>query len=280
MKFDNDKVEAWINAVDRSLVGLKSTTQNSKSPILLLGAGVLELYAELGWIAPLRRGKTGDLDLSVGLVASSGEYAEFVQAFKDLNYHLDKDHPYRWHSPNRIPGAMTYVDILSHQATDAVGEDEARASMSVTSEFSLNGMRFAMETGYTVLNSIRIPRFVGMLALKLYAYQNSPDRRRKDLADVVEICWSLVEKGHHFDFGTEWVDLESHKECQFVRRSLEALVGSESTNWDIEDIRQELLSRKFSSDEIETTISLRLRDFLETVPEKASKAMLRTPLLK
>lgn len=26
MKFDNDKVEAWINAVDQSLVGLKSTT--------------------------------------------------------------------------------------------------------------------------------------------------------------------------------------------------------------------------------------------------------------
>jgi len=29
MKFDNDKVEAWINAVDQSLVGLKSTTQAS-----------------------------------------------------------------------------------------------------------------------------------------------------------------------------------------------------------------------------------------------------------
>jgi len=26
VKFDNDKVEAWINAVDQSLVGLKSTT--------------------------------------------------------------------------------------------------------------------------------------------------------------------------------------------------------------------------------------------------------------
>lgn len=267
MKFDNDKVEAWINAVDQSLVGLKSTTQASKSPILLLGAGVLELYAELGWIAPLRRGKTGDLDLSVGLVASSSEYAEFVEAFKKLKYLPDNDHPYRWHSPKAIPGAMTYVDILSHPATDAVGDDEARASMNVASELSLNGMKFAMETGYTVLNSIRIPRFIGMLALKLYAYQNSPDRRRKDLADVVEICWSLVEKGHHFDFGTEWTDLESNKECQFVRTALEALVGGESTTWNIEDIRHELLSRKFSSDEIETTISSRLKDFLETTPE-------------
>lgn len=55
MKFDHSKAEAWISAVDQSLVGLKSTTQASKSPILLLGAGVLELYAELSWIAPLRR---------------------------------------------------------------------------------------------------------------------------------------------------------------------------------------------------------------------------------
>lgn len=102
-----------------------------------------------------------------------------------------------------------------------------------------------------------------MLALKLYAYQNSPDRRRKDLADVVEICWSLVEKGHHFDFGTEWTDLESHKECQFVREALKALAAGESTTW----VRQELLSRKFSSDEIETTISSRLKDFLEITTE-------------
>ncbi len=267
MKFESDKVEAWINAVDQSLVGLKSTTQASKSPILLLGAGVLELYAELGWIAPLRRGKTGDLDLSVGLVASSSEYVTFVEAFKNLSYRQDKDHPYRWHSPNPIPGAMTYVDILSHPATDAVGDDEARASMNVASEFSLNGMKFAMETGYTVLNSIRIPRFIGMLALKLYAYQNSPDRRRKDLADVVEICWSLVEKGHHFDFGTEWTDLESHKECQFVREALKALAAGESTTWDIEDVRHELLLRKFTSVEIETTISSRLKDFLEITTE-------------
>lgn len=158
---------------------------------------------------------------------------------------------------------MTYVDILSHPATDAVGEDEARASMNVASEFSLDGMRFAMETGYTVLNAIRIPRFTGMLALKLYAYQNSPDRRRKDLADVVEICWSLVEKGHHFDFGIEWTDLESYEECRFVREALEALAGGQSTTWDLADIRQELLSRKFSSDDVDTAISSRLKDFLE-----------------
>lgn len=267
MKFDVNVAEAWIDSVDKSLVGLKSTTQASKSPILLLGAGVLELYAELGWIAPLRRGKTGDLDLSVGLVASSSEYAEFVEAFKKLKYTPDNDHPYRWHSPNPIPGAMTYVDILSHPATDTVGEDEARANMNVASEFSLNGMKFAMETGYTVIGSVRIPRFLGMLALKLYAYQNAPDRRRKDLADVVEICWSLVEKGHHFDFGSEWTDLESHKECQFVREALEALAAGESTTWDIEDIRHELLLRKFTSVEIETTISSRLKDFLEITTE-------------
>ncbi|HRO02249.1 MAG TPA: hypothetical protein PLS69_01395, partial [Terricaulis sp.] len=170
------------------------------------------------------------------------------------------------HSPKAIPGAMTYVDILSRPASDIVGEDEARASMNVAGEFSLSGMRFATETGYTVLNAIRIPRFIGMLALKLYAYQNSPDRRRKDLADVVEICWSLVEKGHHFDFGTEWADLGSHEECQFVREALEALAGGESTAWDIEDIRHELLSRKFSSDDIDTAISPRLKDFLEIDP--------------
>ncbi|MBK7892116.1 MAG: hypothetical protein IPJ84_15135 [Bdellovibrionales bacterium] len=267
MKFDYNKAEAWINAVDQSLVGLKRTTQASKSPILLLGAGVLELYAELGWIAPLRRGKTGDLDLSVGLVASSSEYAEFVEAFKKLKYRPDNDHPYRWHSPKAIPGAMTYVDILSHPATDSVGEDEARASMKVANEFSLDGMRFAMDTGYSVYNTIRIPRFVGMIALKLYAYRNSPDKRRKDLADVIEVCWSLVEKGHHFDFGTEWTDLESYEECQFVREALGALAGGESTTWDIEEIRQELLTRSFSSDEIDTTISTRLKDFLEIEPE-------------
>ncbi len=62
----------------------------------------------------------------------------FVEAFKNLSYRHDKDHPYRWHSPNPIPGVMTYVDVLSHPATDAVGEDEARASMC--SAFLLVGL--------------------------------------------------------------------------------------------------------------------------------------------
>ena len=262
MKFDKDKAQQWLHYLEHSLPGIESILSLSKSPVLILGAGVLELFSEMNWIAPLRRGPTGDLDLSVGLVNSATEYETFVNEFKARKFRHDADHPYRWHSPIEIPGAMRYVDILSHPATDAVSESAARKMMGVDSEFSLSGMNYTMMSGYKLGPTIIIPTFIGILALKLYAYSNSPDKRRKDFADVIEICWSLVERSNHYDLTAEWAKVAHHPESIFLKSALEKSASGNSSEWDLEDIRNELLRRKFTAGEIDDDIKRRLLEIV------------------
>jgi hypothetical protein len=208
----------------------------------------------------LRRGQTGDLDISLGLVSSTDEYEKFVSEFELLRYTPDEEHPYRWKSPTQIPGAMSYVDILSHPTSSAISENAARVKMGVGPDFSLNGMNFAMATAHKLGQSAIVPTFVAMLALKLYAYRDSPDKRRKDFADIVEICWSLVERGGHFDLDDEWNTALKHPEGVFVSEALAGIANDTSTAWDLEDIRQELLSRKFSEDDVDSVIQRRFKE--------------------
>lgn len=262
MKFDQLKAKKWLHSVDHSLPGIESILNLSKSPVLILGAGALELFSEIGWIAPLRRGQTGDLDLSIGLVKSANEYAQFVSELKSRNYRLDDLHPYRWHSPKPIAGAMTYIDVLSHPTSSAITEGQARQQMGVGADFSLNGMNYAMTTGHRLSGNIIVPAFIGMLALKIYSYENNPDKRRKDLADVVEICWGLVERRNHLALSAEWAKVKAESESQYVKATLEKIISGKLSLWDLEEIENELFTRNFSRENIESTAQRRIEEIV------------------
>jgi hypothetical protein len=105
-----------------------------------------------------------------------------------------------------------------------------------------------------------------MVALKRNAYLDDPNHRMKDLADIAELGWGIVEKGTHFEMGQLWQKLKSEKEAVEVRKTLAELGSGESRAWDLEDARQELLKRDFSGSEIDELIPARLTEWARYLP--------------
>jgi hypothetical protein len=73
MNIDVSKSGTWLARITAALPELDKVIAESESPILLIGAVVFDFYADQNWIPPLKR-KTGDLDLSVGLVNGHEDY--------------------------------------------------------------------------------------------------------------------------------------------------------------------------------------------------------------
>jgi hypothetical protein len=48
VKFDLVKASEWLKSLETSLPGVGAVLNMSKSPVLILGAGALELYSEMG----------------------------------------------------------------------------------------------------------------------------------------------------------------------------------------------------------------------------------------
>ena len=103
MKYDSKKFSTWLTVKEGQLPGLTNLLTLAKSEILIIGAVVFELYEIQGWITPLQR-KTGDIDLSVGLVESDDDYNAAKSILIENKYSVDDLYPYRYHSPKKIPG--------------------------------------------------------------------------------------------------------------------------------------------------------------------------------
>lgn len=85
-----------------------------QAALLIIGATVFDLYSLQDWIPPLTR-KTGDLDLSIGLSSDLNAYTEIIDEIKKLGFTPDSLHPYRYHSPQKIPNAMCYIAHFSSE---------------------------------------------------------------------------------------------------------------------------------------------------------------------
>jgi hypothetical protein len=265
MKFDHERIKKWLANVTIQLPALDVILKGASTETLMIGAGVFEIYQELEWIPQFRR-KTGDLDLSVGLVSGAKDYTALRDELIKNNYkNSDDTHKYRYFSPKPIPGAITYIDLLAHPASASVSTAEAIRTMGAGEAFSFVGFSFAAKEAFSITSHVRFPNPLGMWALKRASYLDDPLRRIKDLADIIELASGLVELGTHYDLEPLWKQLNTQPEATQVRQMLSALASGESVQWDIENARQELLSRNFSGDEIDGVILQRLSEVLEVL---------------
>ena len=263
MKIDQKKIQNWFKNVVLQLPKLDVILKKSLSEVLIIGAGVFEIYQELGWIPPFRR-KTGDIDLSVGLAHGTSDYEILRNALLENGYTNNNHDPhYRYFSPKRIPGAMTYIDLLAHPTSDQVSESQATKIMGAGPDFSFEGYAFTLLETYKIMPHLSFPNPFGVWALKKTAYLDDPIRRVKDLADIIELGSGLVEKGMHFDLGPLWMKLKTHTDAKNVRTMLADLASGESTRWDIEEARQELLKRGYVTEAIDELLPQRLSDLVD-----------------
>lgn len=266
MKFDKAKAQDWLRGATASLPKIDEIIKKSPSNTLVIGAGVFDIYSGQGWTPEFKR-KTGDLDLSIGLVNDTAGYEIARDALLEAGYQqTDRERQYRFYPQIKIPGALTYVDLLAHPVSGNISEEAARGVMGVGPSFSFAAMGFAMREAYEIVPRIFCPHPIALAALKLRAYIDEPIIRLKDLADVAEMVWGLVEKGSHFEIKELWEKIKNHDEALFVRKTLYTLGQGESAQWDLDAVRDELLDvRNFSDTDVDQIIPERIMELVENL---------------
>ncbi len=262
MKQDSKKSKSWLKEITVSLPHIDQILARVSTDILVIGAGVFGLYEAQNWIQPLKR-RTGDLDLSIGLVHGKKDYDRIKEDLLRNKYTQRSREPgYRYFSPVLIPNHPSYIDLLAHPNSKKISKSEAARVMGAGSEFSFDAMDFALQECFEIIPKIHYPNPIGFMALKRTSYLDDPTRRIKDLADILELTYGLVQKGKHFDLSDLWKKLCLSTDAKNVQLMLRELGSQESAKWDIQDARQELLSRSFSIQEIDETIPSSLLDFV------------------
>ncbi|MFZ4404413.1 MAG: hypothetical protein ACOYOK_09960 [Pseudobdellovibrionaceae bacterium] len=263
MKLDSSKLNTWIQSKETYLPGLGQLLSNSKSNILIIGASVFEFYQIQNWMPPFKR-KTGDIDLSIGIIGDSSLYDAGKNILTSIKYTVDKYQPYRFKPPLVMPGGFSYIDLLAHPANKTTRPEVAAQAMGVGPGFSFKAFDFAMTEAFSLTKNVSFPNPFGLIALKQVSYLDEPAKRVKDFADIVELICGLVETGTHFEMDDLWSKVSKKEEAQDIKRMLNSIEKEES-KWDIEDIRKELLGRDFNATFIDETLPQRLKDFNETL---------------
>jgi hypothetical protein len=258
MEFDPAKAKEWLTSASLTLPNLTTILETTTSEVLVIGAGVFDIYYGQGWIPAFKR-KTGDLDLSVGLISGETDYTVLKNALLSHGYtNTDPMRQYRFFSPRKIPGGLTYIDLLAHPAASDISSDLTRTLMGAGSDFSFIGIDFARLEAFEIENRLFFPNPLAMVGLKRGAYLDNPTVRIKDLADIAELAWGIVEKGTHFEMSSLWSKVKEHTNATQIKEMLRELGTGESITWDLDNARQELLKRSFSGSEIDEIIPARL----------------------
>lgn len=260
MDYDKSKNGGWVISKNNYLPGLRQLFDETRAPILIIGASVFELYQMQGWIPSFKR-QTGDIDLSVGIVQNDSNYRAAKEKLESLNYKVDSDHPYRFRPPKTIPGRLSYIDLLAYPTSSATKTEIAVKAMGVGLEFTFDGFEFAKKYSFELQKNIFFPNVFGMLALKIESYEDDPNRRIKDFADIIELISGLVENGQHFVIEKIWKQMSHEPEAIKVKNVLESIT-KETPAWDYEDTRNDLLKRNFDAEFIDRTLLERIKDFL------------------
>lgn len=263
MNYDYSKVKNWLSSKDYYLPGISDITQLAGGEILIIGAAVFELYELQGWIKKLQR-KTGDIDLSVGLISNDSAYKEVKKILTIKNYKQDKIHPYRFHPEKIIPGGYAYLDLLAHPQDSHTAKVIAQNAMGVGSNFSLDNFAYVQTNAFDLKNGTIFPNPFGFISLKMASYIDEPLKRIKDFADIIELINGLVENGTHFEIDQLWTQIKNRSESIDLKNAIEKMKNpNEVGNWDLDIITDELRKRNFSNDFIESTLRPRLSDFYD-----------------
>jgi predicted nucleotidyltransferase len=261
LKFDSKKALRWLKELSTVLPGVDASLAAASSDVFVIGAAVFDVYCQQGWIPPLKR-KTGDLDLSVGLVHGEADYERLKAELLTHDFNnSDPQRPYRFFPPKAIPGAFAYVDLLAHPAAAEISATRAQNVMGAGPEFSFAGMELGTIHALSIAPRVYCPNPIGLTALKLASYHDDPTKRVKDLADVAELAFGLVGQATHYDLNEIWAKIRNRADAKKVKSTLLELAGGESSAWDLDEARRELLDRGFSESEIAERIPLCLKEW-------------------
>ena len=263
MKYEYDKVKSWLKSKEHYLPGISELTQATSAEILVIGAAVFELYELQGWITKLRR-KTGDIDISIGLVNNDIAYLKGKKFLKERNYRQDDIHLYRFHPEKVIPGGYAYIDLLAHPNNSSTSNAIAQNAMGVGPGFLFENFEYAKTNPYHLNDRFIFPNPFGFISLKMTSYLDEPLKRIKDFADIVELINGLVETGNHFEIESLWNKIKHKKESLLLKKSIGKMKDhNDIGNWDLDIINDELLKRNFNRDFIENTLRARISDFYD-----------------
>lgn len=263
MQFDKAKLGSWIETIDESLPRLFEVVSAARGRGLVLGASVLQIYRDQGWLHRARA--TGDLDLSIGVITSTQEYDDLRAKLLALGYLAsDAERHFRLFSPVKTALSVSYVDLLAHPEGQ-VSEQETRAAMGVGDGWSFAEIDFAQLSALAMTKNIVAPNPIGFLALKRASFQDDP-RRVRDLVDMVDVVFDLVNKALHYELRDQWMAMRTAQPQQAskVRDMLLGII-QERADWDFLIAEQEFTSRGYDIDEVGAKAPEVFREFLEAI---------------
>ena len=263
MHLSKEQCENWRKTVDYALPGLLNLVSNIPGKALIIGASILQIYKEAGWIKKAR--STGDLDLSVGLVSSTSEYESIRQELFKLGYKAsDPDRHYRLFSPVQVSLEISYVDLLAHPQ-GMISKAETRNVMGVGNAWSFDVILFAAEEAYQISKNIDIPNPIGFLALKCASYIDDPQRTR-DIVDILDVVFGLVENGFHYDLKETWQLMKriNKDQANLVMNMIQG-IADEQIEWDLRRAEQEYLQRDYTDEMIEIETQRIFSEFADAV---------------
>jgi len=244
MKLNKD-YEVWLRETDLYLPNFSKILTQVNNEIFLIGAVVLNLYSRMNLIGTLTR-QTGDIDMSVGLISDTKEYTDLKDAFLSAGYIQDDRLKYRLHTPQKHAQGFSYIDLLAHPKNH---KDKLRVQnlIGVGPEWSFDEIYFSLHEKIKILKNIFIPNPIGFIALKMASYDHNPTERQRDLVDISEVIDGLVKQNHSSDMKQIWKKMAAHNGSMIkqVSKMLKSLSGEMGTQYDFDDVEQELLGRGY-----------------------------------
>jgi len=261
MIIDEKIRQLFTQQIETSFPSLLSLIDRGDGCTLIIGAAVLEIFNRLGFIERVRA--TGDLDISIGLIADGVEYSRIRDALMSLNYREDLQRRFRLYSPVKN-AHYRYVDLLAHPSGE-ISERTTRSIMGVGEFWSFEAIHFAVCESYTLTDRIQVPNPWGFLALKRASYIDDPSRT-KDLVDILDLIWGVVNSAGHYQLSGLWGTMQEKfpDEALRVKDMLNGL-ASESVEWDLGSARQELEIRGYEFDGADKRTPVLARQLLEVM---------------
>lgn len=263
MKLDISVIEKWEDDIEFCLPGLLGAIKEQKSTTFLIGACIFEIYLMQGWLKKFSR-RTGDADFTIEYYGDPQEYRNVCSKLLALGYRRDGIHPYRYH-PQKISGTYAYVDFLAF-TTDPVLIKNAQSVMMVGESFNFDGMSFAKHCPILLNGNINIPNPLAMIYLKMMSYYNSPDIRKKDFVDLVEIVLRLSTESSILKELNVVANscLDEFVKNQIQRMCIDIENDRGGTAWDLDDIKSNM-DERYLLDEFEWNDLPRVFEFFRTI---------------
>jgi len=255
MKLQTSTIDYWKEQFEYSLPGLLDSIKKQESDTFLIGASLLDIYKTEGWIADFSR-ETGDLDFTIEYFGNADEYISVCDELVSLGYKKDTEHPYRYH-PQKKKGIYAYVDFLTF-TTDSALKKKAQVLMSVGELFNFEGMDFAKMLPLDFDGNIFLPNPLALIYLKMKSYYYNPERT-KDFVDFLEVILRMSTEATHLDQLKKILEGSNQPEVlDDFDKMLYSIENDKGSPWDLDDIKQEMESRRlleeFEWDEIPATV--------------------------